>query len=63
MTKGRGSNQRRRTGRQRYASWVARLPAGDPDAIAYDEAKAIRMWGRRNPDNYVRTAHPLERER
>ena len=62
MPKGRGSNQRRRSRRQKFANVVNRLPPGDPDGIAEDEARSERMVGDYKRANWQRRLlHPLQR--
>ncbi len=64
MPKGRGSNKRRSSDRQRIANLVRRLPPGDPDGIAIDDERSRRMLGDYKPDKHRRTIrHPLQRER
>lgn len=53
MPKGRGSNERRRTPRQKTAVRIARLSKSDPRAVFHDVMKVRRMWGKRNPLNFT----------
>lgn len=58
MPKGRGSNHRRRTLRQKYARYFNSLPSNHPLAEEYDIIRSERMHGKFK--GKVKGKHPLE---
>lgn len=63
MPKGRGSNFRRNSYRQKLARFVARLPVDHPFAVWVDDRRTENMWGKRNPENFVRGKHSLQKQK
>lgn len=57
MPKGRGSNERRRSPRQRRAVAMSKLAPDDPVAIRFTAARGRRLVGKRNPWNFAVADH------